>query len=101
MITTSIDEPNIVARHSRTCTVRSHGVCTCSPSFQVKVYDALTGGRSTRSFRTIEAARMYRDSKIDARQVKREKLRDVVEAAHLRTSDAVWDNLVDAWSARA
>ena len=94
-------EQNIQLRHSRACSIRENAECTCTPSYQVKVYDGMTGARRVRSFRSLAAAQQWRDMVKESRADRRERLRTVCEVAFAKTSDDVWGALVDSWAARS
>lgn len=94
-------EQNIQLRHSRACSASEGDECICTPSYQVKVYDGMTGARRVRSFRSMEAACAWRDTVKETRADRRERLRTVCEVAFARTSDDVWGALVDSWAARS
>jgi hypothetical protein len=47
-------------RHGRSCKSREGGRCNCAPSYQAQAYDARTGRQIWRSFRTLSAAKLWR-----------------------------------------
>jgi hypothetical protein len=59
MSNTDRTEQGITVRHARGCRHRETR-CTCSPSFQVQVWDAAAGKRITKTFPTITGARRWR-----------------------------------------
>jgi integrase len=54
------NEQGITVRHARNCGARTGGRCTCTPTFQAQAWDARTNTRPTKTFKTITAARQWR-----------------------------------------
>jgi integrase len=52
-------EPGITLRHTRGCRHRETR-CSCTPTYQVQIWDAAAGKRMTRTFTTISGARRWR-----------------------------------------
>jgi integrase len=50
----------IRARHSRSCTSRSGGSCTCKPTFEAYVYSATDQRKIGKTFPTLAAAKLWR-----------------------------------------
>ena len=50
----------IRVRHSRNCTSREGGRCTCRPTYQAQAYDTRTGRQVWRTFATLSAAKLWR-----------------------------------------
>nr|MBA2794368.1 hypothetical protein [Thermoleophilaceae bacterium] len=50
----------IEARHARTCGSRSGTRCDCTPTYQASTYDAQAQKKVRKSFKTISAAKPWR-----------------------------------------
>ena len=50
----------IRVRHSRHCSSRDGGRCTCKPTYQAQAYDTRTGRQVWRTFPTLSAAKLWR-----------------------------------------
>ncbi len=50
----------IAVRHARTCPARTDGRCRCSPSYQAQIWSSRDGGRITKTFPTLAAAKSWR-----------------------------------------
>ena len=50
----------IRVRHSRNCTSRDGGRCSCKPTYQAQAYDTRTGRQVWRTFPTLSAAKLWR-----------------------------------------
>ena len=50
----------IRVRHSRHCSSREDGRCSCKPSYQAQAYDTRTGRQVWRTFPTLSAAKLWR-----------------------------------------
>ncbi len=58
----------IEVRHLRSCASRSGGTCDCEPNYRAWVH-AGPGKRIRRTFKTLEAARLWRqDAQVDLRR---------------------------------
>ena len=50
----------IQARHARTCGFRTGGRCNCTPTYQASTYDAHAQKKVRKTFKTISAAKRWR-----------------------------------------
>jgi integrase len=59
----------IRTRHARSCSSRDGGRCNCRPSYQAQAYDGRTGRQVWRTFRTLSAAKLWRqDAQVGLRR---------------------------------
>ena len=58
--------PGIEVRHARSCASRAGGNCNCQPTYQAHVFDAQSGRRIRRTFKTKSAAKLWRQDAVVA-----------------------------------
>src|SRR3954471_22861414 len=76
--------PGIEVRHSRACASLAGGTCDCEPTYRAWVHPGLGGPRIRRTFKTLEAAKLWRqDAQVDLRRgvLEAPKALTVAEAA--------------------
>jgi hypothetical protein len=85
--------PGIMIRHARSCPayLSREAACSCKPAYQASVYDQRAGKRVRRHFRTLAAAKVWRQDALPALR------RGTMRAPSQTTLRAAWEE----WKAGA
>src|ERR1019366_5086628 len=88
----------IRVRHSRNCTSREGGRCSCKPTYQAQAYDTRTGRQVWRTFPTLTAAKLWRqDAQVALRRgtMRPPTAKTVAEAAEVLIKGAHDGTILD------
>ncbi len=88
----------IRVRHSRHCTSREGGRCTCKPTYQAQAYDTRTGRQVWRTFPTLSAAKLWRqDAQVALRRgtMRPPTAKTIAEAAEVLINGAHDGTILD------
>ena len=77
----------ITVRHARTCPAREGGRCSCAPSYQAQIWSTRAGGRITKTFPNLAAAKSWRH---DAAVALRRGTLRAEQSATIQAAAEVW-----------